>query len=452
MWQQHFSEAKRSLMRKPGLSALVVTTLSIGIALLMTMQTTVYLQSRVPLPEIADQRYVITADARAEHDDPLADRWRMPPLPWPDAQNLLRMQLPAKRYSLNYTIGFITESDQPGARPSLVEGAATDSQFFDMFAVPFLYGNPWTSEMDDAGTAVVVINHILNNKLFGGENSVGQTLTIGATQATIVGVMASWNIKQVFYDRTYSERHMHEVFVPMSFAVANNLERRGWINCERADAERIGDNRRGDVQQLMNSDCGWVNVWADIPDRLTAQDFRTRWHSYIEEQKALGRYPRNIADSYVESLEAQINDIGGDSWNETKLVMAYIFFLVCLVNTVGILLAKFLTHSKRVSLYRALGATKTYIMRQHLLEVMFLGLLGGAIGLIMSFFGLELMYRVEMYQMDYHGDPELVRHYFTLDWVMVSLAIATGIISVVLAGLYPIWKICNISPASQLKN
>jgi putative ABC transport system permease protein len=62
------------------------------------------------------------------------------------------------------------------------------------------------------------------------------------------------------------------------------------------------------------------------------------------------------------------------------------------------------------------------------------------------------MFHVEMYQMDYDGDPKVVRQFFTLDMPLVLMAIGISVTSVLVAGLYPIWKICNITPASQLKS
>lgn len=449
---QHFKEAKYSLKTKPGLSALVIATMSIGIALLMTMQTTVYHQLRVPVQHISEERYVVLADSRTPEQDDISYSWQYPALSWNDAQALLNMQTPASRQSINYTTRAVLEVDDPTVRPVWAEGPATDHQFFAMFDAPFLYGGPWGPETNMSGEAVMVISKGLNDKLFAGQNSVGRTLLAEGIRTTIVGVMDSWPIKTTFYDRSFSDREMHMMFVPLGHAIQSNFMRAHRINCALAQREAVGDVRRGDIQTLMSSDCGWITLWADMQSGQEAQAYTSLLTQYVQDQQKLGRYPRANPDVLVANIKELMTLRGSDNWASTLLVMAYLFFGVCLVNTVGILLAKFLNHGKRVSLYRALGASKSYILQQHLIEVVFLGVAGGLLGLLLSYLGLELMFKIEMYQMDYDGDPEIVKRYFTLDWTMVSMAITVAISSIIIAGLYPIWKICNIPPASQLKS
>ena len=55
--------------------------------------------------------------------------------------------------------------------------------------------------------------------------------------------------------------------------------------------------------------------------------------------------------------------------------------------------------------------------------VLVLAVLGGALGLLLSSFGLQLMFHVEMYQMDYDGDPKVVKQFFTLDVPLMLMAL-----------------------------
>ncbi len=449
---QHFKEAKQSLKNRPGLSLLVIVTMGIGIALLMTMLTTVYQQMRVPLPNISQDRYLILADARPVEDDSAMEPWQLPSFSWNDAQMLLTMESPAITQSINFTSRAIIEVDEQSVRPIWAEGMATDHRFFTLFDAPFLFGSPWNEEANMSGEAVMVISKELNNTLFGGENSVGKMLNAQGVRATIIGVMDDWPIKSTFYDRSFSDREMHHMFVPLGFAIQSNLMRSGVMYCLPEHRQAIGDVRRDDISRLMASDCGWINVWAEMKSEDDAREYNAMLNQFVQQQKSLGRYPRDDVRTLVTNLDELVVMRGADDWSRTLLVMAYLFFGVCLVNTVGILLGKFLNQSKRVSLYRALGASKSYILKQYLIEVLCLGLAGGIAGLLLANLGLEVMFQVEMYQSDYDGDPKVVRQYFTLDLKLVFIAVAVSISSIVVAGLYPIWKICNIPPASQLKN
>ena len=74
--------------------------------------------------------------------------------------------------------------------------------------------------------------------------------------------------------------------------------------------------------------------------------------------------------------------------NRVLIGIALLFLGVCLVNVVGLLLAKFLNAAPLTGLRRALGASRRDIVRQHLTEVLLLGLAGGVLGLVLAVGGL----------------------------------------------------------------
>ena len=132
-------------------------------------------------------------------------------------------------------------------------------------------------------------------------------------------------------------------------------------------------------------------------------------------------------------------ELGG---NVLWAIMAVLFLIVCLLNTIGLLLAKFLGKSKDISLRRALGASRSTLFVQHMIESGLIGLAGGILGLGLAWLGLR---GIEMLFGDF------VENLVGMDWVMMLTAIVLAIISALLAGLYPTWRACNITPAEQLK-
>ena len=105
------------------------------------------------------------------------------------------------------------------------------------------------------------------------------------------------------------------------------------------------------------------------------------------------------------------------------------------------MLTKFVGKKGETSLRRALGASRTVIFNQQIVEVAVIGFSGGLIGLLLAGIGLQGI------QILYDSPDGLVR----LDWIMVSTAIGIAILSSLIAGLYPAWRVCNIPPAAQLK-
>ena len=121
---------------------------------------------------------------------------------------------------------------------------------------------------------------------------------------------------------------------------------------------------------------------------------------------------------------------------------AQAFLLVCLVNTVGLLLAKFLRRSSEIGVRRALGATRSAIFAQYLVESSTIGLAGGVLGLGLALLGL---WAVRQQPVDY---APLAR----LDAPMLLLTFALALLASLLAGLLPAWRATQIAPAIQLKS
>jgi len=171
------------------------------------------------------------------------------------------------------------------------------------------------------------------------------------------------------------------------------------------------------------------------------ENYRAFLDAYVLEQKKLGRFPRPLNNRLSDVRTwLDVNEVVRDD-NSVLLGLSFMFLLVCLLNTVGLLLAKFLGRSGDVGVRRALGASRARVFQQHLTEVGVLGVLGGLLGLVIAWVGLEGVRRLYVdYERVAHLNAELVA-------IAIGLAVAAGLI----AGLYPAWRICRIQPAAYLK-
>ena len=77
--------------------------------------------------------------------------------------------------------------------------------------------------------------------------------------------------------------------------------------------------------------------------------------------------------------------------NKVAVWLSIGFLVLCIVNTMGLLLAKFSTRAGEVGVRRALGAGRGAIFRQFLVETTVVGLAGGTLGLALSFAALALI-------------------------------------------------------------
>ncbi len=126
-----------------------------------------------------------------------------------------------------------------------------------------------------------------------------------------------------------------------------------------------------------------------MPTAAAARDFKTFLLNYASEQRQLGRFHwpprvelRDVTDLliYQSVVPPAIRAMG---------YVADGFLIVCLVNAVGLLLAKFSSRAAELALRRALGASRGAIFRQCVTETLLIGLLGGAFGLLLTAEGLR---------------------------------------------------------------
>jgi putative ABC transport system permease protein len=125
------------------------------------------------------------------------------------------------------------------------------------------------------------------------------------------------------------------------------------------------------------------------------------------------------------------------------MVVASCFFLICLVNTIGLLLAKFMRRAGEIGVRRALGATRHEIYAQYLVEAAAVGLAGGGLGLLLTAVGMSGVGLL------FDADIAKLAH---LDFSLVGLTLIVAIFATVAAAFYPAWRAAQVQPAWQLKS
>jgi putative ABC transport system permease protein len=225
---------------------------------------------------------------------------------------------------------------------------------------------------------------------------------------------------------------LEQAFIPFSTAMANKLGRNGSMNCWKDSG---GDNT------AVNAPCAWIQYWVELDTPQKAADYRRYLENYSDQQRQAGRFerPNNVrlrnVMQWLDFMHAVPSDVRLQVW------LAFGFLLVCLVNTVGLLLAKFLRRSGEIGVRRALGAPKRAIFMQALVEAGTIGLAGGILGLGLAELGLWAV----------RQDTENTAARIHMDVRMLLMTFAWAIVASLLAGLLPAWRAMRISPSVQLK-
>ena len=436
MFNYNVKLALKSMRRNPIMTALMVAAIAVGIGISMTTMTVYYLMNGNPIPEKSDVLFAVTMDSWnpvRPFDD---DRPERAPhqVTYHDAEQLIALG-EGKRQTAMFESSLIIEPIGEDGLPFEAGARVTSNDFFAMFDVPFIYGSSWGKAADEAAEPVVVLSSQLNERLFGGENSVGKRLTMQDTQFQVAGVIDTWEPTPRFYDPINGAfQEVNEMFVP--FSVTRNLEfisagsDWGWKSEEITSFE-----------QWLNSESVWVQYFVELDSPRDRDAYVAHLDAYVGQQKLLGRFERPLNNNIYDVMEwMEYHEVVA---NDSKVLvgLSFLFLTVCLLSTIALLLTKFVGKKGETSLRRALGASRRIIFEQQIVEVAIIGFSGGLIGLLLAGLGLQGI------QYLYDSPDGLV----TLDWAMVLAAIGIAISSSMLAGLYPAWRVCKIPPAAQLK-
>jgi putative ABC transport system permease protein len=438
MFGYYLDLAFRSLKRNPVLTFLMVLAIAIGIGASMTTLTVMHLLSGDPLPGKSAHIYYPQVDptpADWRHDHPL------PMLDYRSAVDLWSAQR-ADRQALVVDSAVKVRTPDSARPPLMLAMTSTTSDFFPMFNVPFEYGSAWTPADDASRARVAVISSNLNDKLFDGSDSVGKTLRLKDSGVRIVGVLKPWRPSPRFYSiaggigangqgaqpYTWPE----DVFTPFFSGLDINDGAFQQYTCWGNGPDKPG--------HLQDAPCLWVSLWVQLDSAAQVADYRTFIAHYAQQQKVLGRFQQTdtrMLDlvQWLDAMHVVPSDVKLQTW------LAFAFLAICLFNTLGLLLAKFLRRAGEIGVRRALGASRRAVFAQCLVEAGLIGFIGGIGGWLLTLAGLWLVRRQQTPYSD------LVHMDLSMFVVTFVLAVAVSL----LAGALPALRASRIAPALQLK-
>jgi putative ABC transport system permease protein len=432
--------AVRSLKRSPGLTLLMILAVGFGVAASMTTYSVFRAVSGDPIPWKSSQLYVPQIEmwgpkghgGDGDNGDP------------PDAMDYtdaiaLMHDHRAKYQSAMYMISPSLVPAQAGKHPINVGGHAVYNEFFPMTDAPFQYGSGWSAAEDEQRAAVAVISDKINQKLFGGTNSVGKTINVDSKDYRVVGVLKPWNPQPRFYDVSNTggfTTNDEDLFIPFLRGIDVGMANSGNTNCVETPAQ-------SGFKGLQESSCIWMSYMVQLDDASAAKTYKSYLDGYAKEQQHAGRFswpPNNRLRNLPQWLDAE-HVVPTDT--EISLLVAIGLLVVCLVNTAGLLLAKFLRRSNEIGVRRALGAPRAAIYAQFLVEAAIVGFSGGVLGLLLTGIGIHSVSWVL---------PKDIASLARLDVPLLLLTLLVAVVATVLAGVYPTFRAARVQPAWQLKS
>jgi putative ABC transport system permease protein len=365
-----------------------------------------------------------------------------PQLTYRDATFLFESPIPERKVITRKATGIVLAEGRSD-RPVRVDARVTTADFFAMFDVPFLHGSGWNASADTGPEPVVVLSRPFSEELFGTSQSVGRTLRWHDQTFRVIGVLADWMPLPKFYDLNHGPfNEPEELYIPWGWGNALRLEMGGNVLGWKVEDVNTYDD-------ILGSEMAWIQMWVELPTREARERMQAYMDAYWSQQRASGRFqrPRNNRLTPVDQWLVDRQVVKDD--NRVLVAISFAFLAVCLLNTAGLLLAKFLRGAAVSGVRRALGASRRAIFTQHLVEVGMLAGAGALAGLALSALGLWGIRALYASATGSRGGIQELAHF---GWVSIGWASALASFATLAAGLYPAWRVGRLPPAAYLKS
>jgi putative ABC transport system permease protein len=292
--------------------------------------------------------------------------------------------------------------------PVRLDAAQVSASLFDVLGVKPLLGRTFRPEDNQPGnTRVAILSYNLWQQRFGGTPKIiGTTMTLDGVSHEIVGVMAEG----------FSFPTARALWTPLAYTEDLTTKQRGaWY------LQAIGRVRPGATPEQSNAEVATIG-------RQLAQ-----------------KYPdsnEGLAMGTLRLHELMVGDIRRAFWLLLGAV-GFVLLIAC-VNVANLLLARAASRENEMAVRAALGAARGRIVRQLLTESLILGVVGGALGLLVAVWGIEALVAMEP-----AGIPRLAD--VGVDPLVIGFTVGVSLLTGLLFGVVPAVQSARAGISSTLK-
>jgi putative ABC transport system permease protein len=376
--------AARQLRRAPGFTAVAVLTLGLGIGVNTTFFTIVNAICLRGLP-IDEPDRVMFLSGRDAQDRTLG-------LSYAEFEDIRARTAAFSRVAAYViTSPSVADNRQPPAR---VLGAYVSAGSFELLGDRPILGRTFRPEEDNPGSSAVVLigNELWSSRYASDPNIIGQTISVNAVPSTVIGVM------------------------PRGFMFPTNADI--W----RPMASLPPVVRQSRAERRLAVVARFANSKTEEHARVEMASLGTGW---AREHSATNRDVRFT----VVPINEQLNpSVAQRAWI-AFITAGVLVLLVACANVANLLLMRAATRGREMAIRSAIGASRSRVVRQLLVESATLSVLAAAFGVFVAWAGLRMLAAIV--------PPETLPYWmaFTMDGPVLAVVVGVCVLSVFLCGL-----------------
>ena len=348
LWQDTRYGA-RMLRKSPGLTSVAVLSLALGMGAISTIFSFVNGIMLRPLPYPHSERLVILDETAFKQGVASMN------VSYPNYLDWREQNHSFEDIACYDTGGFaIAGSGSAGStEPEQLKGAFVNQGLFEILGVAPILGRTFTADEDQPDhDLVVILSYGLWQRRYGGDPKiVGQTLTMNNRQRVVIGVMPKGFQFPEVADAWGPLALTPKIYTRTDHGLQAIARLKPGVTLEQAQAEMTSIAANIEQQNPVTNEGLGLNVI----------DLRS-----------------NLVGDYKKALLILLG------------VVAFVLLIAC-VNVANLLLARATARQKEIAIRAALGANRRRIFRQLLTESLLLGVISGALGLVLALWGMELL-------------------------------------------------------------
>ncbi len=363
------------------------------------------------------------------------------PLPFPEPQNLVKLSdtLQGADIGGNNEVGVTPQDIQNYTRdthgfaslggyrrsdyelsgvgePAQINATRMTGGVFPALEVAPMMGRFFTQQEDDQKEPVVVLSYALWQKRFHGDPQIlGSKILLDRKPYVVIGVMP----RNFEFPLAPGLLNHTELWVPMSFT-ADEL---GPSGAASWSYQMVGRLKPGVTARQAQDDA----------ERVA--------------QETMRNYPAFMASLRITSVVRSLHE---ETVEEARSLLRILFLAISVVmliacaNLAGLLLVRAIRSRREIAVRLALGAGKSALLRQTVLESLVLSLTGGVLGLALAALGLFIGRNLLPETLPRIGE-------IGLDWKVVGFAFLLAMLTGIVCGLAPAFAAIRTSVNETLK-